>query len=59
MIVTLREKVMNLYSPIFIPKDPVKYLELDNKDGTSKEAILKWLKDVFKIYRFQELIHLL
>jgi len=58
MIVTLREKGIEPVLTNLHPIDPVKYLDWITKDGTSKEAILKWLKDVFKIYRFQELYSL-
>ena len=58
MIETLREKGIEPVLTNLHPIDPVKYFDWITKDGLSKEAILKWLKDVFKIYRFQELYSL-
>lgn len=58
MIETLREKDIEPVLTNLHPIDPVKYFDWITKDGLSKEAILKWLKDVFKIYRFQELYSL-
>jgi lysophospholipase L1-like esterase len=58
MVTALREKGIEPVLTNLHPIDPVKYLDWITKDGLSKEAILKWLKDVFKIYRFQELYSL-
>jgi lysophospholipase L1-like esterase len=58
MVTMFREKGIEPVLTNLHPIDPVRYLDWITKDGTSKEAILKWLKDVFKIYRFQELYSL-
>lgn len=58
MIQTLREKGIEPVLANLHPIDAVKYFDWITKDGLSKEAIMKWLKDVFKIYRFQELYSL-
>lgn len=58
IIETLRD---NSIEPVLVnlhPIDAVRYLDWITKDGISKSAIMKWLKDVFKIYRFQELYSL-
>ena len=49
MIQTLREKGIEPVLANLHPIDAVKYFDWITKDGLSKEAIMKWLKDVFKI----------
>ncbi len=58
MIEMLREKNIEPVLTNLHPIDPVRYFNWITKDNLSKDSILEWLKDVFMIYRFQEMYSL-